>query len=431
MIEFSYRKISMNINKPGEFVMKIKKILSVILLVLILSLNSFCFAYEENPDDWDYVWLDEAIEEARISKEPTILSKYAVVYDRNSETILWGKNENTPVPMASTTKIMTAIVMLENINTNKLNEEVIVSKEAANTVGSRLGLHEADKITYNDLLYGLMLCSGNDAAVQIAISISGSVEKFAELMNEKAESLGLENTHFVTPHGLDRDEHYTTALELAKITDYALKIPKIAEVVSTKEYTVNINGNIKTISNTNELLGYLEGVNGVKTGYTSKAGRCLVTSVSREEFNIITVVLGADTRKIRTQDSIKLIEYTYNNYELVNIENLVEQEYKNWCQTNEKRIRIYKGIKNTPNINKEESKYKTYPIKKNENIEINSTVNLKLEAPLYEGTTIGTITVSKGTNILDTIEIKTEETIERKGIVYYFVEIMQLLRVII
>lgn len=431
MIEFSYRKISVNINKPGEFIMKIKKVLSIILLVLILSLNTCCYAYNEDPDDWDYVWIDEAIEEAKTSKEPTILSRNVVVYERSSGTVLWGKDENTPVPMASTTKIMTAIVMLENINSNTLNEEIIVSKEAATTIGSRLGLNEADKITYNDLLYGLMLCSGNDAAVQIAISISGSVEKFAELMNEKAESLGLTNTHFVTPHGLDRDEHYTTALELAKITDYALKIPKIAEVVSTKEYTVNINGNAKTISNTNELLGYLEGVNGVKTGYTSKAGRCLVTAVSREGFNIITVVLGADTRKIRTQDSIKLIEYTYNNYELVNIEELVEQEYKNWCQANEQRIRIYKGIKHTPLINKGESKYKTYPIKKNENIEINSTASLKFEAPLYEGTTIGTITVSKGTNILDTIEIKTEETIERKGIVYYFVEIMQLLRVII
>ena len=293
--------------------MKIKKIL-IILLLVILNLNVISFAYEEDPDAWDYTWLDEALQESEKTGEPSILSRYAVVYDRTSGRVLWGKNENTPVPMASTTKIMTAIVMLEQIGTDRLTEEVIVDKVAAGTIGSRLGLSTGDKITYNDLLYGLMLCSGNDAAVQIAISTAGSVENFAELMNKKASQLGLKNSHFITPHGLDREGHYTTALELAIITDYALQNPKIAEVVTTKQYTVTINGYSKTLSNTNELLGYLDGVNGVKTGYTSKAGRCLVTSVSRNDFEIITVVLGADTKKIRTQDSIKLIEYAYKEY---------------------------------------------------------------------------------------------------------------------
>ncbi len=418
----------MNINVQGDFEMKIKKFLSIILLVVILSFNSFCFAYEEDPDDWDYVWLDEAIQEVQQSQEISILSRYAVVYDRSSGTVLWGKNENTPVPMASTTKIMTAVVMLEQLGIDRLNEEVVVSKESANTIGSRLGLHTGDKITYNDLLYGLMLCSGNDAAVQIAISIAGSVPNFAELMNQKAISLGLTNTHFVTPHGLDRDSHYTTALELAIITDCALKNPKIAQVVSTKEYTVNINGYPKTLSNTNELLGYLNGVNGVKTGYTSKAGRCLVTSVSRDGFDIITVVLGADTRKIRTQDSIKLIEYTYKNFELVNVEQLISNEYENWRDINEKRIRVYKGKKLRPEIYIESGKYTMYPMRKSENIDITSTANVKFEAPVEKNTVVGEITVSKGTELIDTIQIKTKEKIERKGVMYYFFEMMQLLK---
>ena len=224
--------------------MKIKKILSTILLIVLLSINLTTFAYTEDPDEWDYVWLDEAIEEIKGTNELKVLSKVAIIYDRNSGTVIWGKNENAPVPMASTTKIMTAIVMLEQIEIERLNEDVIVSKEAANTIGSRLGLHTGDKITYNDLLYGLMICSGNDAAVEIAISIAGSVENFANIMNQKAKELGLENTHFVTPHGLDRDGHYTTAKELAIITDYALKNPKIVQVVSTREYTVNINGKL-------------------------------------------------------------------------------------------------------------------------------------------------------------------------------------------
>ena len=409
--------------------MKLKKIL-ILILVLLINLNVMSFAHEEDPDEWDYIWLDEALQEAQISNEPSILSRYAVIYDRTSGRVLWGKEENTPVPMASTTKIMTAIVMLEQVGVDRLNEEVIVDKQAANTAGSRLGLSTGDKITYNDLLYGLMLCSGNDAAVQIAISTAGSVENFAALMNKKAESLGLQNTHFVTPHGLDRDAHYTTALELAIITDYALENPKLAEVVATKQYTVTINGYPKTLSNTNELLGYLDGVIGVKTGYTSKAGRCLVTATTREGFDIITVVLGADTRKIRTQDSIKLIEYAYKEYELVDVESLIKTEYENWCNINERRITVYKGVIKRPEIYIEEGKYTLYPLKKDEILEIESEAKLKFEAPLPANTEVGKIRVKVGENVIDEISIKTVETVQKKGFFNYFIEIMQIFKLV-
>lgn len=410
--------------------MKLKKFLSIILLIIILSISPVSLAYEEDEtaDDWDYVWLDEAVQEVKNSNELSILSRYAVVYDRSSGKVLWGKDEKQKVPMASTTKIMTAIVMMENIGIDRLNEEVTVSKEAATTIGSRLGLGTGDKITYNDLLYGLMLCSGNDAAVQIAISTAGSVSQFADLMNQKAESLGLTSTHFVTPHGLDRDAHYTTALELAKITDYALKNPKIAQVVSTREYTVTINSNKKIISNTNELLGYLSGVNGVKTGYTSKAGRCLVTSTSRDGFDIITVVLGADTRKIRTQDSIKLIEYTYKNYKLFDLEEAVENEYLSWRKVNLKRIRVRKGVTTRPEVYLDQAKYTKYPLKTNETITLETTYTKRFEAPLPANTEVGKITVKLGEEIIDEIPIKTTEQINKKGVVAYFFEIMKLLK---
>lgn len=412
--------------------MKIKKFLKIFLVIIILlNINVISFAVEEDPDAWDYVWLDEALEESKNIKELNILTRYAAIYDRASKTMLWGKNENTPVPMASTTKIMTAIVMMEKVGVEGLKEEVTVSKEAANTIGSRLGLHTGDKITYNDLLYGLMLCSGNDAAVEIAISTYGSVENFANEMNNKAKELGLQNSHFVTPHGLDREGHYTTALELAKIADYALSIPKIKQVVNTREYTVTINGYPKTISNTNELLGYLNGVNGVKTGYTSKALRCLVTSVSRNDMDLITVALGADTKKIRTQDSIKMIEYAYKNYKYVNVEEMVNEEYKNWCNINEKRITVYKGEIKRPEIYLEQGKYTLYPIKDNENITIDTTANLKFEAPLPAGTEVGTIIVKKNNEIIDEIPIKTKETVEQKTVWIYFIELIQLLKIVI
>ena len=164
-----------------------------------------------------------------------------------------------------------------------------------------------------------MLRSGNDAAVALAEYVGGSVEKFAEMMNKKAEELDLVNTHFVTPHGLDDSQHYTTAVELAKITDYAMQNEKFAQIVGTKSTTININGYPRQINNTNELLGVLNGVVGVKTGFTNNAGRCLVTEVKRNGMDIITVVLGADTTKDRARDSIKLIEYIMSNYKMYNM----------------------------------------------------------------------------------------------------------------
>ncbi|MDR0978360.1 MAG: D-alanyl-D-alanine carboxypeptidase, partial [Lachnospiraceae bacterium] len=242
------------------------------------------FADDIDDETLDYTLLQEDILNANsnISGAPQIYSRSAIVYDRTTKQILYGKNENTERPMASTTKIMTAIILIEN---SDLSQTVEVCKEAASVGGSTLGISTGDKITLNDLLYGLMLRSGNDAAVQIAITVAGSVESFAELMNNKTKELGLTHTHFVTPHGLDSEKHYTTAYELAVITDYALQNPIFAKVVSTKTATISINGLPKTINNTNELLGSLQGVNGVKTGFTNGAFRCLVTSVNRNNFN--------------------------------------------------------------------------------------------------------------------------------------------------
>lgn len=231
---------------------KIYKFLIALLIIIYIPIATVAVEIEDEYDEVDYVWLEEEISKAKEDKTPNINSRSAVIFDRASKTVIWGKNENKEVPMASTTKIMTAIVMLENVS--NLQEKVEVCRQAASIGGSRLGLKTGDTITYNDLLYGLLLCSGNDAATQIAISIGGNVSNFAELMNDKAEKMGLEHSHFVTPHGLDNEEHYTTAYELAIMADYALNMEKFAEVVRTKSYTVNINGYPKNINNTNELL---------------------------------------------------------------------------------------------------------------------------------------------------------------------------------
>lgn len=411
---------------------KLKKSILVIILTILLSIQTNIYGYEIE-EDTDYIWLNEEISNVSADsiKEPKLNSRYAIVLDRNSKAILYSKDADKRVPMASTTKIMTAIVLLENLGVNNnltLDSQIEVCKEAGAINGSRLGLKKGDKVTVNDLLYGLMLCSGNDAAIQIAVSIGGSVDGFANLMNKKAEELGLRDSHFVTPHGLDMPEHYTTAYELALIADYALNIEKISEVVKTKTYTVAINGNSKTISNTNELLGYLNGVNGVKTGFTNGAGRCLVTSVSRNGFNIITVVLGADTKKIRTRDSISLIEYTYSNYEIVNLEEIINKKFNIWREINREKISIYKGKNNKIDIKLEDYVHKTYPIKgeniKDINLEIKN-IKLDFEAPINSNTKIGDLVVNIGDKELMHIEILTNKKIERKGIKDYILECLR------
>lgn len=257
--------------------------------------------------------------------------------------------------------------------------------------------------------------------------MGGSVEGFAVLMNAKAKSLGLKNSSFVTPHGLDHEEHYTTAYELAVITDYALNIPKFAQIVNTKTYTVTINGYPKQIANTNELLGYLNGVNGVKTGFTNNAGRCLVTSVTRNDWQIICVVLGADTKKIRTTDSIKLIEYCYANYKLINIDEKIQEEFTNWKQTQEGKISVNKGVRQKVNSYLEHYNYTFIPIKKED--EKNITVEIdaigKLEAPVSKDVVVGSLRVKTKTDILASLQILNREEIEKKQVVHYFFDLLK------
>lgn len=391
---------------------------------MLLMNNCFIFADDEI-DKVEINGINKTIETASKAIEvPKISSRNAIILDRNSKAILYGKNEKSKTKMASTTKIMTSLIVIENCN---LNDIVEISAKAAGTGGSRLKINKGDKITVKDLLYGLMLRSGNDTAVALAEYVGGSIEGFAVLMNEKAKELGLENTHFVTPHGLDSNEHYTTAYELAILTDYALKNETFADIVRTKTCNISINGISRTISNTNELLGNLNGVYGVKTGFTNGAGRCLVTAVKREDLDIICIVLGADTKKIRTTDSVKLIEYTYANFKNIDLQTKIEEEFNNWKNINQGRINIEKGIKNVINLRLEEYDIKKYPIKNNtENqIKIEINANLNLVAPVEENTKIGEVTIIYDNNIISRIGILTTEKINKKGIKEYVVEMLK------
>ena len=406
---------------------KFKKII-LLFIIIFLSSNVICYADIEDNEEIDVNRIKEETKQVvnTQTNEPKLNAKIGLVFDRASKNILFEKNGLKQVPMASTTKIMTSIVVLENAD---LTDVVTVDKKAAGTGGSRLGLKTNDKITVHDLLYGLMLKSGNDAAVALAIHVGKSVEGFAEMMNKTAKEMGLVNSHFVTPHGLDAQGHYTTAYELACMADYALQNPKFKEIVSTKTYNVTINNQPRVISNTNELLGNLDGVYGVKTGFTNGANRCLVTACKRGNIDIITVVLGADTKKIRTQDSIKLIEYTYKNYQIVDLEKIIKEQFEKWKQLNEKRIYINKGKTNYIHIELEQIPYKTIMIKNTEidniNIEVNSLYYL--EAPVSKEEIIGNVKIKLKDKTISTLAIKNEIGIEKKNIKDYFIDFLTLL----
>lgn len=393
-----------------------KKIFYSILIFLLILLNFSTVCADDVDNEVDF---EDTIEvtASNVSELPKTNSRRYIVYDRISKSMIIGKNEDVKSAMASTTKIMTTIVILEKAD---LNEKVTVSAKAGGTGGSRLGLKRGDKASVRDLLYGLMLRSGNDAAVALAEHVGGSVKGFAELMNEKAIELGLTNTHFVTPHGLDDANHYTTALELAKLTDYAMDNETFAKIVGTKSTTIYINNQSRQINNTNELLGVLNGVVGVKTGFTNNAGRCLVTETKRNNMDIITIVLGADTKKDRTKDSVNLIEYTFSKYKMYNLEEQIIEEFNKWKNINEKRILIIKGKQSNPKLALGTIEKATIPICDDDKIEYSINALTEVGAPLEQWNVMGTLTVKLNGEILENIDIVNVNEVQKRDWKDYF-----------
>lgn len=385
-------------------------------------------------------YADDVFEEEALSKEelqntmeasnnfhdvPTINARHAIVIERNSKSILYGKKETEQCKMASTTKIMTAIVTIESSN---LKDTVTVSKKAAGTGGSRLGLSTNDKITVENLLYGLMMCSGNDAAVTLAEHLGGSIEGFADLMNTKANELGLFSTHFVTPHGLDNDDHYTTAYDLALLTNYALSNKIFAKIVRTKTFTITINNHTKSLRNTNELLGNLDGIYGVKTGFTNGANRCLVTSCKRGNLDIICVVLGCDTKKDRTRDSIKLINYIFNNFTVINVKDIIDSDFKKWNEEHKNSFYIDKGISNTLDLylNENSIPYKSIAINNKDIGTISTSIKFgsQYTAPLPCNNVIGKLSFNVNNIEYFSVDILNSNEIQKKNIFTYYFELI-------
>ena len=246
---------------------------------------------------------------------PSTGAQACALIDANSGQLLFSKNENQRLPMASTTKIMTAIIALENCD---VDEIVTVPAQAQGVEGSSIYLLSGEKLTISELLYGLLLESGNDAAAAIAIYVGGDAESFCELMNKKAEDLGLSNTHFENPHGLTAEGHYTTAYELATLSAYAMKNETFRKIVSTEKYIIPERENCRAryFSNHNRLLRSLDVCDGIKTGYTLAAGRCLVTSASLGESRFVAVTLND---RSDWEDHKEMLTFAAENFESIKL----------------------------------------------------------------------------------------------------------------
>ncbi len=278
-----------------------KKIISTILTICVLMATINVYA-------------NESIE------EPNIVADGAILMDFKTGRVLYEKNADKPLAMASTTKIMTLIIALES---GRLDETVIASRNAQTAPKVRLNISEGEEFLLSDLLYPLMLESSNDTAVAIAEHLGGSVEGFSVMMNEKAQAIGCTDTVFVTPNGLDSGDHHSTARDLALITRYALNNQLLMEYINTQTKTIKSNLNAYTVTNKNRLLNEYGGANGVKTGFTNKAGQCFVGAAKRDDMQLITVALasgwGDSGKEQKWIDTKNMLDYGFDNYKYYDI----------------------------------------------------------------------------------------------------------------
>lgn len=385
-----------------------KKTFRFVLVILIIISNLIwtnlaCADDTDDDEPINNLFNQESIETIG-NKIPKISAGAAIVLDTVSGRVLYEKNAYSRRSIASTTKIMTAIVALENGN---YEEDVIVSKKAATISGSQVNIKEGKTYKLGDLMYAMMLRSGNDAAIAIAEHVGGSVEAFAEMMNRKAAEIGATNTNFVTPHGLDDPQHYSTPYDLALITQYALRNEKFCKIVGTRTSSFGGNG----ITNTNEMLSLYPGADGVKTGYTGQAGRCLVTSATQNGWRIISVVLNCASRPVRAQSSKLILDYAFGNYKSYKYLKKGQEIYE---------IKLNKGLENKISVYSD--KNISIPLKQDEvdRVEVVYNIPKVIEAPINSDSIVGTIDYILDGKLLASSNIISRDAIGRKDFYYYF-----------
>lgn len=330
-------------------------------------------------------------------------AKAMCVMESSSKRVLKSKNMSAKLAMASTTKIMTAITALENCP--DLDQVFEISPKAVGVPGTSLYLRKGEKFSTRQLLYGLMLVSGNDASVAIGEHVSGSLEEFVKLMNQTAIKIGATNSHFDNTHGLDSKTHYTTAYDLALITSYAMQNNTFKEIVSTKNTKItNSDGKTRYLKNKNKLLNSFEGCNGVKTGFTDDAGRCLVSSAEKDGMNVVCVVLNCQPMFEECSNLMGQALSEYKLYDLTSFYNLP----KSICVTNGRTDKAQVGTMG----------HYYYPLKESEvkAIQIDYQIEQKLEAPVEKGQEVGVVKIYLNKNLLFCEKIFTIDGVRRNSL---------------
>ncbi len=340
-----------------------------------------------------------------------ISAKGAVLLERSTRKVLYYKAAHEKMPMASTTKIMTCILAIEN--TENIDEIITVDDAAYAIEGSSIYLKKNEKISVRDLLYGLMLASGNDAAVALACHVGGDVEGFAKMMNAKAKEIGCMNTNFVTPNGLHDDEHYTSAYDLALIACYAMENELFREIVGTTYYKAESGEVTRTLKNKNKILWEYEGGNGVKTGYTMKAGKCLVFSSMRDSMEIVGVVLNAPNMFM---DAKALLDFGFENYSMARVMAADETVIRTRVSGGRKNV-LALCVKNNIMI----------PVSCNEQTTLTPGINVKehIKAPITKGDVLGTLEIWEEDICLCRSELIASEDIDAVSFEYYWERVIK------
>lgn len=354
-------------------------------------------------------------EKSGTGKKLSLHALSSLLLDASNNRVLYEENGYDEMPMASTTKIMTCIVTLENA---KLDEIVTVSSYAARMPDVQLNINTGDQFYLGDLLYSLMLESHNDTAVAIAEHVGGSVEGFATMMNDKARELGCEHTNFVTPNGLDAQGHYTTARDLAIIASYAIKNKKFIDITNTSshEFKEIKKGRSFHVSNKNRFLYMMDGAIGVKTGFTNDAGYCFVGAIKRPDRTLISVVLGCGwppRKTLKWSDTKELMTYGINKY---------------------KQKQIFEQVKLDPVIvNKGKIRYEqlnmegdlSLLMRDDEKVKVEYDIPKVLQAPVKANSVVGTANYYINDNLYAKIKIYTTQDIDRIDLKYSFTKLLQ------
>lgn len=334
-------------------------------------------------------------------------AKSAILMEESTGNILYESNPDERLPIASVTKVMTMLLIMEAVDSGKisLDDMVTVSENAMSYGGSTMFLETGEQLTVNDMLKGIAVASANDGCVAMAEHLAGSESAFVDMMNEKAKELGMENTHFMNTNGLDEDDHYSSARDVAIMSRELMKHETIFNYTSI--WMDTLRGGKFQLANTNKLIRFYDGANGLKTGSTSKALCCLSAAAKRNDMQLIAVVLGAPTSAERFASAKSLLDYGFANY-AVNTQITAGDEVQN--------IAVEKGVDKEVGVVAGDSCSTLVKKGQEDNITKEIKIDETITAPIEAGQKIGTMTISRDGEVIADIDLNASSAVEKKGI---------------